>query len=61
MEGVQLPSAAAVDCTSLIGIEQGRQDDCIVHLEFHLQSDISSLSHWHVICQRPHLYMQYCS
>ena len=39
VEGVQLLCMATVDCPSLTSIQQGRQDDCRVHLEFDLLSD----------------------
>ena len=45
LEGFQLIGVATIVCPSLIGRQQGRQDDCTVHLEFVLQADTLSLPH----------------
>ena len=41
----QLHSRATVDHPGLIGIQQERQDNCMVCLEFGLQTDTASFPH----------------
>ena len=56
MEGVHLLSVATVDHPSLTNIQQGRQDDCMIQLEFGLQVDTSLFPHTDVYTVEGHIF-----